>query len=38
MLTPSPAHKGLRCNGQKPAITPEPAYAPVTKRARSRSS
>ncbi|MCT3334486.1 acetyltransferase [Lacticaseibacillus paracasei] len=33
-----PAHKDLRRNDPSSVITPEAAYAPVTKRASSRSS
>ncbi|RXT18976.1 hypothetical protein BVJ53_12865 [Lacticaseibacillus chiayiensis] len=32
-----PAHKDLGRNGQRPAITPKAAYAPVSNRPRSRS-
>ncbi|RXT56356.1 hypothetical protein CHT97_11350 [Lacticaseibacillus chiayiensis] len=32
-----PAHKDLGRNGQRPAITPKAAYAPVSNRPSSRS-
>ncbi|RWZ64190.1 transcriptional regulator [Lacticaseibacillus paracasei] len=36
-LTQKPAHKDLEHNGQNPPIALEPAYAPVSDRASSRS-
>ncbi|QKK94377.1 transcriptional regulator [Lacticaseibacillus paracasei] len=36
-MTQKPAHKDHKCNGQSPAITLVPTYAPVSKRSGSRS-
>ncbi|MCT3359821.1 acetyltransferase [Lacticaseibacillus paracasei] len=36
-LTQKPVCKNLKCNGQSPAITLVPTYAPVSKRSGSRS-